>query len=187
MRFLAAKRLGNHDANLLWEALIEGIRRVSAIRRLLGAPIREQVNWGELLSTAWISLRRATLKGVALTRLLGQPEGIGSNPSVIEAILPNLYCAPVPLLCEMAKRHAPALVVQFSENTFVDNAVVAQVRRQLLADSFRVLLENIAKYGRKETMKATCSLEVGEKHQLMLLIQFVDVRLPNVQAGGGDG
>lgn len=186
MRFIASKRLGPREANEIWEALIEGIRRTSELRRIMSSASFEQVNLSRLLSSAWNALRRSTLKAASPIRLLSGVAGIGKEPSIIESIVPRLFSAPVPLLLDLSRKHLPSLHLEYDQTTFHERAVIAPVSKALLLDFFRILLENMSKYGQAGSHKGICQLE-GDPRELLLSIRLVDSIRADSESGQGTG
>ena len=187
MRHLGSKRLSPQDCNRIWEALIEGIRRVSELRRLLSGPRDVGTKWREAVGDAWNILRRRTIKAASPIRFLGSVETISPDPSVIEELLPRLYSAPYALVRELATEYVPDLMIVGDEHIFLDDCVLVPVERSLVHDFMRIILDtNMGKYGKEGTRRVMFSL-VAEQGRTRLELEFRNVVRRNVPGGERTG
>lgn len=185
IRYLGAQRLGPEDVNSVWRALIEGIRRVSELRRLFSASNKSEPVWREAVGIAWNALRRGTIKAASPIRFLGNVETISADPSVIEEVLPRLYSAPYSLVMELATEFMPDLMIEADQQVFLEDCILVPVARSLVHDFMRILLENMAKYGAPDGCRAIFSF-VTSDGKAGLIIDFYNSKL-DVNRGEGNG
>ena len=147
MRFFASTLPNPNDANRMWEALLDGIRTVGELRGILRACSDGDKTCGVALQSTWIRLRQCTLKAASPVSFLGRIEDISEEPSVIEELLPRLFCAPLPLIRTLALRYVPDLSLSYDSGTFEDGMVIVPVARTFVNDFVRILLGNMQRHG----------------------------------------
>jgi hypothetical protein len=186
MRWVALKRSLTGDAVKLAEAIVGSIHAGIRMRHLLQSGDVTRNSWRIDISSTWNVLRRLTLKAATPVRTLGQVQDISEEPSVIEAILPRLYSAPFPLLQKLAQQLVPDLAITADQNTFIAGAIIVPVSRYTTNEFFRILLENMAKYGQP----GSCTAALETEHyndSIQLQMTFTDRRKPEIAEGGGAG
>lgn len=186
IRFLSSRRSRPRDADYIWNAFIEGNRRAIELRRMLTEdPGRDGLE-RQHFSDVWNQLRRTTIKAASAVRFLGSEEQISLEPSVIEDYLPRLFASPFPLVQGLAQRYVPDLRLAHEGSIFTEGAVLVPVQRSLVVDFFRILLENMSKYGQPEHRSSKWTLS-DEGNGIVLRIEFYDQKRTGTVPGEGTG
>jgi hypothetical protein len=113
-------------------------------------------------------------------------EEVSEEPSLIEEILPNLYSAPHPLIRKLSQKLVPRLLIDADQTDFFKGAVIVPVSRHIISEFFRILLDNMAKYG--EPDDCACKFECDNTDTAVeLLITLTDRQRSGVPEGEGIG